>query len=886
MCELVGSNEGATRFVATEKNLSDNLEKHEVKIELDRGWHRGYPIRELLEHQHFDIRLIENGLSNPKWPNSQNGLASAHGLQQNISSNLVSCRVAVCCVDSSRKHQILRITRQSACPSIDQLCQFVADELAVTQRNVIEEHLAQCDACSERVTTLANHTQRFSHGKFQSQAHEAVRIPGYCNIRELHRGGQGVVYAATQESTDRPVAIKVMLRGRYATTKEVIRFQREISLAAKLDHPNIVTVFDSGILPDGQLFLVMQLIDGLPIDKFIAQCNPTIETRLDIFRTIVDAVATAHQRGIIHRDLKPGNILIDAAAQPHLLDFGLARSLEAAGLESEQKGLADQTRSGTFCGTLFYAPPEHLQDDDPSLDVRSDVYSLGVLLFEMITGELPYRTDGGIARVMRRITQSDPIRPHTLQAISPDLEAIILKAIEKKKAARYQSVRELAQDLDRLRNHRPVKARTPTRTDYLLKFVARNKLLVTGAALATCVLIGGIIAITASSARARVAEHQATARLKDAQLEAARAQAYSEFLKEMILSADADFARGRDTTVLQDMLDEFAAKSFTELDDLPEVKASVQLTLGTVYHRLSFFQQADELLSSALVIHRSLPDADMSIGLSDTLAELATVRLYTGENAESIAMLRESLAIRKRVYQQPHHEIAMGMAWLTNALAQSRLAMHMPEADTLSARALEICRAVSEDPSDTLAACLLQRARVLTSRDRFDEAEEVLHELLAVREQLYVHDSQQVASCILLLGRLYRQTDRLDLAHEYLSDGLATRRKLLGPRHLALVWPATELAWIECRRENFQAAEQHIRDSLDVARANFGNEHVMTHELTGELAMVLERAGQHDGAAALYREALGGLYRVEGSDSAKAADLVRWMAELNRERGQ
>ncbi|MHC4947551.1 MAG: protein kinase domain-containing protein [Planctomycetota bacterium] len=284
---------------------------------------------------------------------------------------------------------------------------------------------------------------------------DAETLVGYDIVDEIHRGGQGVVYRAVQRSTERLVAVKVLARGRFATATQMRRFAREVRLAARLQHPNIVTIFDSG-LDRGRWFYAMELVDGVPLDRFLAARQPDLETRVRLVAAICSAVRYAHAAGVIHRDLKPQNVLVDDEGRPHLLDFGLARP--AAGATGDGRDEVTATRE--FTGTLAYAAPEQLAAEPALIDTRTDVYALGLLLYQVLADRLPYHLSGDVLEMAREILQRTPRPPSRWRPdLSPDLDTITLRAIARPREQRYQTVAALEADLERVLAGEPIEAR-------------------------------------------------------------------------------------------------------------------------------------------------------------------------------------------------------------------------------------------------------------------------------------------------------------------------------------------------------------------------------------------------------------------------------------------
>ncbi|MGE3806318.1 MAG: serine/threonine-protein kinase [Gemmataceae bacterium] len=298
-------------------------------------------------------------------------------------------------------------------------------------------------------------------------------IPGYEILAELGRGGMGVVYRAVQKSTRRQVALKVLLHGRHASPRQRLRFEREIDLAASLRHPNIVTLYESGTAADGLNYFAMELVPGCSLGEHLATRPPRDEL-LALFRKICSAVNYAHQRGIMHRDLKPGNIRIDEEGEPHILDFGLAKSAAAS---DDDDGL---TATGEFVGTIAYASPEQAAGAAEQIDLRTDVYALGVILYELLTGALPV-PPGPLAAMLRAILEGEPLSPSAQRRLQPGgyptdeyLDAVVLKALARARQDRYQTAGELAADIENYLAGKPIQARPPGVASLIWAWMRQN----------------------------------------------------------------------------------------------------------------------------------------------------------------------------------------------------------------------------------------------------------------------------------------------------------------------------------------------------------------------------------------------------------------------------
>ncbi len=323
---------------------------------------------------------------------------------------------------------------------------------------------------------------------------DAPTPPGYDIIREIDRGAQGAVFLATQVAAKRQIALKVLLQGSFATDRQRMRFEREVEVVASLKHPNIVTLFDSGLTSDGCAYLAMEYVDGVPLNEFQATSNAVspssseIRTRADLFIRICDAVGYAHQKGIIHRDLKPANILVDEEGNPHILDFGLAKAVEESPLTESRY---EMTAAGEFMGTFAYASPEQVSGNPDLVDTRTDVYALGVILYEMLLGQRPYRVTGSIAQMVSSIVDEPPVPPRQLDpTIDQDIETILLRSLDKETDRRYQSPAAIASDIRHWLKGEAIEARRDDGWYVTRKFLRRHWLPVSAVAAALIVLAG------------------------------------------------------------------------------------------------------------------------------------------------------------------------------------------------------------------------------------------------------------------------------------------------------------------------------------------------------------------------------------------------------------
>src|SRR6267142_952523 len=487
------------------------------------------------------------------------------------------------------------------------------------------------------------------------------RVGRYKLLQQIGEGGCGVVFMAEQEQpVRRKVAIKIVKPG--MDTKAVIaRFEAERQALALMDHPNIARVLDAGATESGRPYFVMELVRGIKITDYCDQNALKTTARLEMFFEICDAVQHAHQKGIIHRDLKPSNILVTTlpSGKPlaKVIDFGIAKA-------TTDQRLTDKTLFTAFellIGTPAYMSPEQAALSSVDVDTRSDIYSLGVLLYELLTGSTPFDTaellKRGLDEVRRVIREEEPLRPSTrlsrmpganlttvaqhrgseplrlIRAISGDLDWIAMKAMEKNRTRRYETANGLALDVQRFLAHEAVSARPPSKLYKFQKTVQRNRLLFIGIGIVAALLIVSLIVVSASLAQERQSRREA--------------RQVKQFLEEMLQRVGPNVALGRDTAILREILDKTASRVGKELTNQPAVEAEMRSVIGALYYETRQFRQAEEMQRASLAIRRKRFGSE-SPQAAASLNELGLALLADGKLSEAEQVNREALNIRLR----------------------------------------------------------------------------------------------------------------------------------------------------------------------------------------------------------------------------------------------
>ncbi len=454
-------------------------------------------------------------------------------------------------------------------------------------------------------------------------------LPGCRDLVELARGGQGVVYRATQLGTNRVVAIKVMFGDATNVTKRRMRFEREVELVGLLEHPNIVRLYDGGTLNGDRLYTIMEFIDGLPLNEYSEKNSLDQRAIVALFTTVCDAVGFAHRRGVIHRDLKPSNILVSEDGNPHVVDFGLARATE--------KNDQHSTQTGEFLGTLAYASPEQIAGDPVAIDTLTDVYSLGVILFRLLTGESPYPVDGPIAHVIRDIQTLQPPAPSQIGQKSDDeLDTIVSRALEKRPEERYPSVDALAADLRRYLAGETIEAKRHSKWYVFKKAVRRNRLKV-GAAVGLLILLISFSGVVTTLWQRAVAEEQKTREIK--------------VFWEDTLGSVSPSQPGQPIT-FREVLDEAVHWVAITTQNRPDIEASLRTTIGNGYRSIGQFREAEQQMARSLDIRRKLfgsqhPDVIQSLNA------IALLRKSEGKFDEAEKRFLETLEARETTGSEP-----------------------------------------------------------------------------------------------------------------------------------------------------------------------------------------------------------------------------------------
>ncbi len=735
-------------------------------------------------------------------------------------------------------------------------------------------------------------------------------VVGPCRLlQQIGEGGFGTVWMSDQlQPVRRRVALKIIKPG--LDSREIIaRFDQERQALALMDHANIARVFDAGTTPSGRPFFVMELIRGTPITHYCDENGLTILERLRLFIQICHAVHHAHQKGIIHRDLKPSNVLVtvnDGEAAVKVIDFGVAKATQGS--------LSDLTLFTQFhqmIGTPAYMSPEQAEMTSLDIDTRSDIYSLGVMLYELITGRTPIETPAlaragldEIRRVIREVTPPRPsARVKTLSAeeltttakrrrtegtkltttLRGDLDWIAMMCLEKDRKRRYESANALALDLQRYLAHGIVTARPPTASYLLGRIVRRHRVaFIAGAAIALS-LVAGIAVSTwlyfkerdavkeqsrlrgeaeAGEKREEILRVQAQSDAKTARTESERSRRINQFLEEMLKGVEPSVALGQDTALLREIVDKTADLLDSELKEEPEVEAALRHTLGQVYDALGEYPKAEALNRKALALARPLfGDKDQR-----TIASIGNLGLVVGHQqqfSEAIELLREALRLRQSLPGPEDVQLATCLNNVANVLMQSE---QYAEAEPLHLQALEMIRRVKGDKDVRTAVWLQNLGITLRHAGKLKAAEERLTEAVALYRSIADKNDPGLAIALQSLAGLQRDHGDYSAAETSQQEALKIMKKVLGEDHPRLSEAIYTLASIFHVQRKLPDAIALYQACLALRRKLKAEDDADTCQTLTDLGSALRLNGDASGAEVLHRESLEKLRKLVTAD--------------------
>ena len=696
-----------------------------------------------------------------------------------------------------------------------------------------------------------------------------ARVGHYTIRGVLGEGGMGIVYEAEQDQPRRVVALKV-IRGGYLTPQLLRRFEHESQVLGRLQHPGIAHVYEAGTIEDARgnpvPFFAMELIRGVPLTTYAARKNLGTRERLDLIARICDAADHAHQKGVIHRDLKPGNILVDESGQPKILDFGIARAMD-----SDLQLTTLHTDLGQLMGTVQYMSPEQVSGDPNELDTRSDVYAVGVVMYELLTGRLPHDLERKtIHEKVRVIREEEPTRLSSLdRTLRGDVETIVAKALEKDKVRRYQSAEALAGDIRRYLKDEPIAARPASGWYQLAKFSKRNKTLVGGVVVSFLILLTGI---AGTAWQARVARQRAD-----------ELQQVSDFQANMLRQVDPTRAGKLLTADVQARFEAAIATAGVSGDARAR---QVEMFMGQ-WKRVNATDAARALIDSTILkpavdaietqfADQPLVDAALRQALADRYRDLG---LYDA----ALPLQERALATRRRVLGEEHPQTLNSINQMGVLLdSQGKL----EEAERYYREALEKFRRVlGEEHPETLTS-INNMGFLMWAQGKPNEAEPYLREALEKRRRLSGEAHPDTLTSISNMGGLLHSQRKLDEAEPYFREALEKRRRVLGEEHPETLLSIGNLGSLLRAQGKLDEAEPYYREALEKSRRVLGEEHPDTLIAISNMGFLLRAEGKLDEAEPYYREALTKYGRVLGKEHAETLISMDNLGSLLSSQGQ
>jgi len=702
-----------------------------------------------------------------------------------------------------------------------------------------------------------------------------VEQPGTCIgryklLNMLGEGGMGIVYLAQQElPIRRQVALKVIKPG-MDSARVIARFEAERQALALLDHPNIAHVHDAGTTENSRPYFVMEYVEGLSITEHCDHYKLTIEDRLNLFLQVCHAVHHAHLKGIIHRDIKPSNILVSIREDqgvPKIIDFGIAKAISRPLSEGTLF-----TEQGQLFGTPEYMSPEQAEMGNLDIDIRTDVYSLGVLLYVLLTGVLPFDPkilrEGGIDTIRQVIREEDPKTPCTrltslgeeatkvaesrstevatlARCLHKELEWIPLKAMRKERTERYRSVSELADDVENYLKGAPLIAGPPSTVYRLKKFMGRNRALVTGIVAVLAVLMAGVVV------SAVFAIGQARARA-ETERQAMDAQAVNNFLSNDLVWIISPFrAWSRDATI-RSFLDAVSENLEDKFEDRPLIEASIRHVLGSTYQTLTEYKEADPHLQRALDIRRERLGAEHPLTL-DTMTNIAWLYWQQSRYDEAELLAFNALQGRRHVLGDEHTNTLMSMIVLG---AVYWFQGHYDKTEPLFFGAMEVSRRVLGQEHRWTVVSMSHLGTLYTSQGRYDKAEPLLLEAVKSMPRVWGPEHPYTTVTMRRLGFLYLVQGRYDEAEPLLVEAEKVDRRVLGEEHTYTMASMNSLGSLYVRQERYDEAEPLLCKALDAGSQVLGEEHLYLLWFRNALAGLYTKQERYDEAEPLLVKAV------------------------------
>ncbi len=700
------------------------------------------------------------------------------------------------------------------------------------------------------------------------------RVGAYEIRRRIGCGGMGTVYAAVRADGvfDKQVAVK-LLRRHPDSAEFVRRFETERQILARLEHPHIARLLDGGTTADALPYFVMELVEGQPIDEYCNARRLSISQRLELFRKVCTAVQFAHRNLVVHRDLKPSNILVTHRGEPKLLDFGIAKILDPSAT------VPAATATAMRLLTPDYASPEQISGE--GVTTASDVYSLGVLLYHLLTARLPFKPGSSPIETLWTVRNEPPTPPSLAAApdlrrrLAGDLDTIVLKALRKEPERRYGTVEQLSEDLGRHQRGRPVLARGDTLGYRCGKLLRRHPFRFAVAVAALVALLGFALLMTHQRLEITAERDLLAAQRQATEAERRRAEQVTAFLVDLFQASDPQGRDAGGSLTARELLERGAERLERGLADQPVVGAEMKHTIGVIYAQLGLFGEAAPLLGSALAIRRELLGPD-SAEAAETLRALALNLKSQGDYDRAEPLYREALAVDLRLFGIGHARVAEDRVEYAHLLLARG---DREQAEQLYRQALPTLREALGAGHVEVAYCLHSLAMVVAARGETETAEGLYREALALLQHLYGPDHPNLVATLGGLANVLRVSEDFDEAEQLYRQALAIRRQALGERSPYVAISLNALARLLTETGDFESAEPLVREALDISWQTFPGGHWRINSMEIVLADCLIASGGYAEAESLL---LRGYEILRTKKGARSGHTRRALASLVR----
>lgn len=704
--------------------------------------------------------------------------------------------------------------------------------------------------------------------QFESRQINQKKIGSYKIIDELGHGGMGSVYLAERDDGQykQEVALKLLRTGFTSETQNQ-RFLAERQILASLTHKNIARLLDGGITEHGQPWFAMEYVEGLPIDEYCDKNHLTVKERLRLFKDVCNAVQFAHQKLIVHRDLKPSNIFVEEDGTVKLLDFGIAKALKPGEILSE---LVAVTKTGLLPLTPAYASPEQIRGE--SITTSSDIYQLGVMLYELLAGITPYNVSGrSPSEIEQIICETNPTRPSTAVLTIPDdesgktpeqvstvrqtdpeqlqrllrgeLDIIVLKAMHKESERRYESAGHFASDINNYLQGKPVSAHPDSYLYRGQKFIKRHKIGVASTAIIILLIIGYAVTITYHSQRTQIA-------LEQAEQETEKAEQVTEFMMDMFEASDPSESLGENVTARQ-LLESGIAQA-EQLQEQPEIQAQMLDLTGRVYMNLGEYEKAEDLLTKAFHLrenHFTPPHND----IAESHHNLGILYWNKAQYTEAEHYLRDALQMERELYGERHESVANTMTSLAIVLKELR---QFEEAEPYYRQALAMDRKIFGEEHESVAYDLNNFGNFLESQGEYSDARDYYLESLVLYRELFGNNHPRVAGALTNLGRVSDRLGEVEQAVDYHRKALQIRRNVFDEQHPDIAESLYHLGTALLDIEEYDESEDKLKQSLTIQQSVLDSLHPDISQTLNSLGILMGRTENYEASAHYYRESL------------------------------